>query len=103
MQMNLTLLALSGVATDANGTWMDASRLLAPFSVQVSGGGAGDTVIVNGSCSPTQPINTAHESQLASITADGITVITGPVRWIKARKPAATISTSVFLSGFIEK
>ncbi len=95
----LTLLDLSGVATDANGSWVYVGYFAAPFSVHVTGSGAGDAVVINSACSPTTPAAATHHVQEASVTSDGITIIAKPVAWIKARKPAATQSSAVWLHG----
>ncbi len=95
----LTLLNLTGTATDTNGTWIYVGNIAAPFSVHVTGAAAGDTVVINTSCSPTAPAAATHHVQEASVTADGITTISKPVAWIKARKAAATQSSAVWLHG----
>lgn len=96
---NVTLLNLTGTATDTNGTWVPVAAFAAPFSVHVTGSGAGDAIVINTSCSPTAPAAATHHVQEASVTSDGITVITKPVMWIKARKAAATQSSAVWLFG----
>lgn len=96
-QKNLTLLETTGTATNTNGTWAYVGHLSAPLSVHVTGAGAGDAIVINTSCSPTAPAAATHHVQVASVTADGITAITAPVTWIKARKAAATQSSAVWL------
>lgn len=110
------LLALVGGATDANGAWFDVSEFEFPLAVLTVGSGAGDTIIINatdqlvftagpagsqGSWGP--PANTVHDQQLASLTADAVTYINGPVYFIKVRKPAATASSTVYVLGRVKK
>lgn len=96
-QKNLTLLETTGAAVNTNGVWFNVGHLAAPFSVHVTGSGAGDAIVINTSCSPTPPAAATHHVQVASVTTDGITAITAPVTWIKARKPAATQGSAVWL------
>ena len=103
MMQSFNLLALTGTATDANGSWRDASQLQVPFTLQVSGAGAGDVVVINGSCAVDKPADASHEVQLASVNADGFTTVSTPLRWIKARKAAATQSSTVALAAHTEK
>lgn len=100
LEKTLTILNLSGVATDANGVWTYVGNVRAPFTVHVTGSGASDTVTINASCA-LAPAAGTHDFQVAAVTTDGFTVISQPVKWIKARKPAATQSSAVFLHGHL--
>ena len=96
-QKLLTLLETTGTAVNTNGRWFYVGNLSVPFSVHVTGAGAGDAIVINPSCAPAEPAAATHHVQVASVTADGITAITSPVAWIKARKAAATQSSAVWM------
>jgi hypothetical protein len=100
LEKSITILNTIGVATDADGVWNYVGNVRAPFTVHVTGSGAGDTITINASCAA-KPLNTTHDVSVGAIVADGFTVISQPVKWIKARKPAATQSSAVFLHGHL--
>jgi len=82
----------TAVAT-TNGVWVDA-RGFKRFSVHVTLGGGAATVQIRGSNAVAIPANSAHEVQIgADITADGITNVDVPLRWIKTRVSAYTSGT----------
>lgn len=94
----LTLLALTGTNTDANGVWYDVSQAEFPLAVTIVGAGAGDGITLNVTNQNPLPANATHDTPVsAAITSDGITYINGPVMGLKARKPAATQSTTVYV------
>lgn len=100
LEKTITILNLLTTATDANGVWFYVGNLRAPFTVHVTGSGAGDTITINASCA-VQPAAGTHDVPVAAVTSDGFTVISQPVKWIKARKPAATQSSTVFVHGHV--
>jgi hypothetical protein len=91
------LLGTTGVGVDANGTWIDVSEMEFPIRILIIGAGAGDAITINLTSKFPLPANAVHDIPLqAAITADGFFDVTAPVTGIKARKPAATQTTTVY-------
>ncbi|MBI4872719.1 MAG: hypothetical protein HY814_14265 [Candidatus Riflebacteria bacterium] len=98
---NITLLNLTGATVDADGVWTYVGNMDVPFTIHVTGSGAGDSIVLNGSCKVPVPAAGTHDVVLATVTTDGFTTVSTPVTWVKSRKAAATQSSTVFLQGFI--
>ena len=94
----LNALLLDAVTATGNGEWVDASGFyILTFDVV---GITTATVDLRYSNAPTRPSNASHERQIEDMTADGLVVVSFPVRWVKARVSAYTSGTiSVYLTG----
>ena len=80
---------LNSTAVD-DGTWIACEQFNVPFSVDVQGIVGADRVQIRVSNDKTKPSNAVHERQLGTdISANGVTEVTSPYKWIKARKSAA--------------
>lgn len=103
-KQNKILLALAGTAVDANGTWFDVSEMEFPLAVLVVGGAASNDITIDVTDQYPLPANSVHDAPYgAAIVADGVTLINGPVMGIKARKPAATASTTVYVLARVKR
>ncbi len=84
---------LDGAVATGNGEWVNIAGFH-PLTVQISNIGVA-TVEIDGSTSPTRPLDSTHGFYLAQPTADGAIAIDMPVEWIKARVTAWTSGTIV--------
>ena len=83
---------LNNTAVD-DGTWIACEQFNVPFSIDVQGILGADRVQIRVSNEETLPADAVHERQLGSdISADGVTEVTSPYKWIKVRKSVADAS-----------
>lgn len=89
-QVALNYMLLDAVSATTNGTWTGVKNYR-HFTIEVQGIVAGDIVTIYTAVDDGNgvPANTAHRAALpTTITADGLTVMTGRPDWVKARLTA---------------
>ena len=101
---NKVLLATAGAAT-SNGAWVDASQFEIPWSIHFAGTGAGDTCEIRVSNAIVQPADASHEALLGTAVATDQQTrqVAETYRWVKVRKTAATIATTVIMQAHLRR